>query len=90
MSMLKRIIGQDLEDEMLREMERLENKAEKRKQNLMMAGRALEAIRSANGHMLEQDFSQLSKPQLGAIYKTPYGMVMVGVKEVLEKFWTAE
>lgn len=86
-SILERMIGRDVEEAILREMEMLAERAYRRKQNLMMAGMALEAIRSANGHMLEQDFTDISR---GAIYKTPYGMVMLGVKEVLEKFWTGE
>ena len=90
LSILERIIGQDFEDELTREMERRENSEYHRRQNLMMAGRALEEIRAANGHLLEQDFSELSRPGLGAIYRSPYGLVMLGVKEVLEKFWTGE
>lgn len=90
MSMLERIIGQDLEDELEREMEFRSNQAYRREQNLMMARRALEEVRSANGHLLEQDFSELSHPEKGGIYRSPYGMVMLGVKEVLEKFWTEE
>lgn len=90
MSILERIIGQDFEDELEREMESQENQEYHRKQNLMMAGRALEQIRSANGHLLEQDFSEFLRPGKGGIYRTPYGMVMLGVKEVLEKFWTGE
>lgn len=87
-SILERIIGRDIEDEMEREMERRENQAYHRGQNLMMARRALEEIRSANGYALEQDFSEV--PKGGGIYKTPYGMQMLGVKEILEKFWTGE
>lgn len=91
-SILERIISQeqDMEDELQREMDRKRERRAKRKQNLMMAGMAMEKIRAANGQMLEQDFSQLSNPRLGGIYKTPYGMVMSGIKEVLEKFWTGE
>ena len=88
MSLLERIIGQDLENELAMEMERQEEKEYHRKQNLMMAGSALERIRSENGHLLETDFSVF--PSERKIYKTPYGMFMLGVKEVLEKFWTGE
>ena len=87
LSILERIIGQDLEDELQREMDRKRESMERRKQNLMMAGLALEKIRTSNGHMLESDFQFISA---GKIYRTPYGMVMIGVKEVLEKFWTGE
>lgn len=87
-SILERIIGQDLEDEILREMERRENREYRRKQNLMMAGMALEKIRSANGEIDERDFSRFQVER--AIYRTHYGMQMLGIKEVLEKFWTGE
>jgi hypothetical protein len=87
LSILERIIGQDIEDELQREMDRKREIMERHKQNLMMAGLALEKIRIANGHMLERDFQFISE---GKIYRTPYGMVMIGVKEVLEKFWTGE
>ena len=39
------------------------------------------------GYMIEQDFAEISE---GKIYKTRYGIVMAGIKEVLEKFWTGE
>ena len=87
-SLLERMLGRDIKYEMEAEMERRENQAYHRVQNLMMARRALEEIRSANGYALEQDFSEVSKG--GGIYKTPYGMRMLGVKEILEKFWTGE
>ena len=87
-AVLERVIGKDVEEVLLREMERRENREYHRKQNLMMAGRALEAIRAANGHMDERDFSLF--PTERAIYRTHYGMQMLGIKEVLEKFWTGE
>jgi hypothetical protein len=87
-SVLKRIIGQDMEDELQREIDRKIERRAMRKQNLMMANRALETIRAINGNISESDFSAFSTDR--AIYKTPYGMVMAGVKEVLEKFWTGE
>jgi hypothetical protein len=87
-SILERMLGHDIEYEMEMEMERIENQAYHRGQNLMMAERSLEEIRSANGHALEQEFSEV--PKGGGIYRTPYGMRMLGVKEILEKFWTGE
>jgi hypothetical protein len=87
-SILERKLGHNIEYEMEAEMERIENQAYHRGQNLMMARRALEEIRSANGYDSEQDFSEV--PKGGGIYKTPYGMMMSGVKEILEKFWAGE
>jgi hypothetical protein len=87
-SILERIIGRDIEDELEREMERMENRAYHRGQNLMMVRRALEEIRTANGHLEERDFSHFQQER--AIYRTHYGMQMLRVEEVLEKFWTGE
>jgi hypothetical protein len=85
---LERIIHTDIEEAIEREMNLRQNCAERRKQNLMMAGRALETIRAMNGNISESYFSAFSTER--AIYRTPYGMVMDGVKEILEKFWTGE
>jgi hypothetical protein len=82
---LSRILQQDEIDELRFRIDEECEKQERRLANLRQASRAMEEIRAANGHILEQDFSQLQK----AVYKTPYGVVMAGIQNLLEEFWTA-
>ena len=82
---LGRILQPDEIDELRFRIDEECEKQERRLANLRQAARAMEEIRAANGHILEQDFSQLQK----AILKTPYGVVMAGIQRLLEEFWTA-
>ena len=86
-SILRRMIAADFEGELDREMERKRKLRARRKHNLMMAGVAMEKIRSLNEHMREQDFTDISRTR---VYQTLYGLQMKSIEKLLQDFWTGE